>query len=176
MFARKNLILPDKDQSSKVVSSIHSFIVEGIAGQEIRFADFSGKKILVVNVASACGYTPQYAQLQELYTHYQDQLVVVGFPSNDFGGQEPGSNADVAAFCTARYGVTFPLTAKVHIKSDPVHPVYQWLTQQASNGKMDAPVKWNFQKFLLDEAGQLIATFPSSTDPLDSAILQHLSN
>ena len=100
----------------KAVDSIHRFKVEGIAGKKIDFADFKGKKILVVNVASECGYTPQYAQLQELYETFKDKLVIVGLPSNDFGGQEPGSNASIANFCKMRYGVTFPMTSKIHIK------------------------------------------------------------
>jgi glutathione peroxidase len=156
------------------LNSIHRFKVEGIAGEEIDFAKFKGKKILVVNVASECGYTPQYAQLQELYEAYSHKLVIVGFPSNDFGAQEPGSNASVAKFCQLRYGVSFPLTVKVHIKAPNVHPVYQWLTQQSENGVMDSEVKWNFQKYLLDEAGQLIDTFLPSCSPLDEHILSHI--
>ncbi len=158
------------------MSTIHQFVVKDIAGKDINFADFKGKKILVVNVASECGYTSQYAQLQELYSQFQDQLTVVGFPSNDFGGQEPGSNEAIASFCTARYGVTFPLAAKIRIKGDDPHPVYRWLTDRNQNGVQDSEVRWNFQKYLLDEHGHLIDTFPSNVSPADDAILHHLQD
>ena len=158
------------------MSSIHQFVVEDVAGKDINFADFAGKKILVVNVASECGFTSQYAQLQELYNHFQDKLTVVGFPSNDFGGQEPGSNEAIATFCTARYGVTFPLAAKIRIKGDDPHPVYRWLTNKDQNGVKDSAVQWNFQKYLLDEEGHLIDTFPTNVSPTDEAILHHLQS
>ncbi len=126
--------------------------------------------MIVVNVASECGYTPQYQQLQELYEEFQDKVVVLGFPSNDFGGQEPGTNQEIQQFCSARYGVSFPMAAKVGVRKNP-HPVYQWLQQKSLNGKMDSEVKWNFHKYLLDENGQLVASYPSSTSPFDDAIL-----
>ena len=151
--------------------SIHQFEVEALAGGSIDFADFKGKKILVVNVASACGFTPQYQQLQELSEVMKDKVVVVGFPSNDFGGQEPGSNDEIRMFCTERYHVTFPMAAKIDIHN---HPVYTWLTQKSRNGILDTEVGWNFFKFLLDEEGKLIAVFPSSVSPFDDLILNHL--
>lgn len=155
--------------------SVHQFKVEGIGGAEIDFAGFAGKKVLVVNVASECGFTPQYQQLQELYEAFQDKLVVVGVPSNDFGGQEPGTNEDIRAFCTIKYGVQFPLTTKVSITNAP-HPLYQWLTQKAENGVLDSEVSWNFQKYLLDEKGHLVAYFPSSVSPFDERILDWLAD
>lgn len=158
------------------MDSIHRFKVEGIAGKEIDFADFKGKKILVVNVASECGYTPQYAQLQELYETFKHKLVVIGMPSNDFGGQEPGSNHSIAHFCKMRYGVSFPMTTKVHIKGPDVHPIYQWLTRESENGVMDSEVTWNFQKYLLDENGQLIGTYAPSSSPFDELILSHVAD
>lgn len=154
--------------------SIHQFKVEGIEGSEINFADFEGKKIMVVNVASECGFTPQYQQLQALYQEFRDRLVVVGFPSNDFGGQEPGTNEAIQAFCTQRYGVDFPLAAKIKIKGSP-HPVYQWLTQKSQNGVADSEVRWNFHKYLLDENGHLFKDLPSSVSPLDEPILDWLN-
>ena len=157
------------------MDSIHRFKVEGIAGNKIDFADFKGKKILVVNVASECGYTPQYAQLQELYETYKDKLIVVGLPSNDFGGQEPGSSAEIAHFCKMRYGVSFPMTEKIHIKGAEMHPLYHWLTHKSENGVMDSEVKWNFQKYLLNETGQLIGIFPSSLNPLEDSLLSQIS-
>jgi len=145
--------------------SIHPFRVDRIDGGEIDFAEFEGLKILVVNVASECGYTPQYQQLQELYEEFQDSLVVVGFPSNDFGGQEPGSNAEIHAFCTARYGVTFPLAAKVSVKGPQAHELFQWLTHKEQNGVLDCSLPWTFNTFLLDPHGRLQAWHPSSVSP-----------
>lgn len=151
--------------------SIHAFKIESIDGRTINFADFKGKKILIVNVASECGYTKQYAQLQELYELHKDKLVVVGFPSNDFGGQEPGTAAEIQEFCSSKFGVTFPITTKVNIKSSPVHPIFEWLTQKSRNGVLDTTVKWNFNKFLLNENGMLEKALPSSVTPLDEEIL-----
>lgn len=156
--------------------SIHPFKVRGIEGSEIDFAQFAGKKILIVNVASECGYTPQYQQLQELYDTFQDKLVIVGFPCDDFGGQEPGTNEEIQTFCNRRYGVTFPLTTKINIKSSIVHPVYQWLTQATQNGVADSEVPWNFHKYLLDEHGQLVKSLPSNVSPLDEQILDWLNS
>lgn len=157
------------------MSSIYSFSVEGIEDQQIKFSGFSGKKILIVNVASACGFTSQYAQLQELYEEYQDQLVIVGFPSNDFGGQEPGSNQEIRSFCKARFGVTFPLAAKIHISGPNQHPLYTWLTQKDKNGVLESSVKWNFHKFLINEQGVLFKSLPSSVSPFDDIILDWLN-
>ncbi|MEL7020785.1 MAG: glutathione peroxidase [Bacteroidota bacterium] len=159
-----------------MTNSIHTFKIEGIDGKEINFADFAGKKIMVVNVASECGYTSQYQQLQELYDHYKDQLVIIGCPCNDFGGQEPGTAQEIQDFCTIRYGVTFPLTQKVAIKGTNPSPLYRFLTQRSENGVADSVVKWNFHKYLLDEHGQLLQSFPSSVTPLDDPILTIISN
>jgi glutathione peroxidase len=150
------------------VNTIHSFKVDGIAGGTIDFAAFAGKKILIVNVASECGYTPQYQQLQELYEEFEDKIAIVGFPANNFGGQEPGSNQEIQAFCSRNYGVTFPLAAKIDVTT---HPVYQWLTQKTLNGVQDSKVTWNFQKYALDEQGRLVHVFPYSTSPLDEEII-----
>lgn len=156
----------------KPVHSIHVFQVEAIDGGEIWFADYSGKKIMVVNVASECGYTPQYQQLQELYEAFGDTLTIVGFPSNDFGGQEPGTNQQIRIFCTTRYGVTFPLAAKSELSSNPV---FQWLCHKERNGVMDCRVTWNFHKFLLDGSGRLVGHYPASVSPLDEEILAWLN-
>ncbi len=154
-----------------IMAGIHQFKIKGIGGDEIDFASFAGKKILVVNVASACGYTPQYKQLEELYETFQDSLVVVGFPCNDFGNQESGTNEEIRSFCTLNFGVKFPLTTKISIVNTPVHPIYQWLTHKVENGVRDSTVKWNFHKYLLDEDGNLVASHPSATSPLDDVIL-----
>ena len=136
----------------------------------IRFKNFAGKKILCVNTASECGYTPQYEDLQKLSEKYKDKLVVIGFPCNQFGEQEPGTAADIGMFCKRGYGVTFPLTEKIEVKGENQHPVYQWLTQKKYNGKEDYNVRWNFGKFLLDEKGRLLGYFPSQVKPMDAEI------
>lgn len=149
------------------VNSIHQFEVDGLNGKRISFSDFAGKKILVVNVASECGFTPQYEALQELFEESRDKLVVVGVPCNDFGGQEPGTAAEIKEFCRINYGVSFPLTAKMKILSTPQSPLYSWLCSAEQNGVKNCEVKWNFHKFLLNEKGELISDYPSDTIPLD---------
>lgn len=150
--------------------SIYDFKVEGLDGKTIDFSSFKGKKILIVNTASECGYTKQYEGLQKLYENYKEKLVVVGFPANNFGGQEPGSNETIAAFCKKNYGVTFPMAAKVSVKGDDMAPIFKWLTSKAQNDAMDTEIKWNFGKFLLDEKGSLIQYFPSKVDPMSEEI------
>ena len=154
--------------------SIHGFRVKSIDGKEINFAHFKGKKILVVNTASKCGYTPQYEALQKVYIQYQDKLVVIGFPCNQFGGQEPGSNEAIVEFCQKNYGVSFPLADKVDVKGANTAPIYKWLTQKSLNGVLDASISWNFNKFLLDEQGKMIAYFPSNVKPDSESILSYL--
>ena len=154
--------------------SIHSFNVKSIDGSSLDLAKFKGKKILIVNTASKCGYTPQYEALEKVYEQYKDKLVIVGFPCNQFGGQEPGSNEEIVAFCKKNYGVTFPLADKIDVKGDNIAPIYQWLTQKAKNGILDASIAWNFNKFLLDENGKMLAYFPSSVKPDGAEILAYL--
>ena len=154
--------------------SIHTFKVAGIDGKQINLAAYKGKKILIVNTASKCGYTPQYESLQKVYDQYKDKLVILGFPCNQFGGQEPGTNEEIAAFCKANYGVNFPLADKIDVKGANIAPIYQWLTQKAKNGVLDANISWNFNKFLLDENGKMIAYFPSNVKPESEAITAYL--
>lgn len=154
--------------------SIHSFKVKSIEGGTIDFSKFKGKKILVVNTASKCGYTPQYEALEKVYEQYKDKLVIVGFPANNFGGQEPGSDGEIQEFCKARFGVSFPLASKVSVKGDDTAPIYQWLTHKNQNGVLDAEIKWNFNKFLLDENGKMIAYFESKVKPDSEDILKYL--
>ncbi len=152
--------------------SFHELSATDIEGNLVRMDRYAGKKVLVVNTASECGFTPQYQQLQELYDMYKDSgLVVIGFPSNDFGGQEPGTEKEIATFCQKNYGVTFPMMAKVPIKGEAPHPVYHWLMNKTQNGVMDANVDWNFNKFLIDGEGRLVAHFPTRVEPLDDRIL-----
>lgn len=128
--------------------SIHSFKVEALDGSTIDFSKFKGKKILVVNTASECGFTPQYADLEKLYEKYKNKLVVVGFPANNFGGQEPGSNHEIAAFCQRNYGVQFPMAAKISVKGDDIAPIYKFLTEKKENGVKNTKILWNFTKIL----------------------------
>jgi len=150
--------------------SIYDFKVESLNGGTIDFADFKGKKILIVNTASKCGYTPQYEDLEKLYEKYKDRLVIIGFPANDFFSQEPGSNATIEEFCKKNYGVTFPMAAKISVKGKDIAPIYQWLCNKAENGVMDAKISWNFNKFLLDENGKLVAHFKSKVKPMSEEI------
>ncbi len=154
--------------------SIYDFKVLALNGDTIDFANFKGKKILIVNTASKCGFTPQYEGLEQLYEKYKDRLVVVGFPSNNFLYQEPGSNEKIGEFCKKNYGVSFPMAAKISVKGKNIAPIYQWLCNKEDNGVMDAKVKWNFNKFLLDENGKLIAYFPSKVTPMSDMILSKL--
>ena len=136
--------------------SFYDFNVTTIDGKEFPLSSLKGKKVLVVNVASKCGLTPQYAKLQELYDKYKDKnFVIIGFPANNFMGQEPGSNEEIAQFCSLKYDVTFPMMAKISVKGKNMSPLYQWLTEKKLNGKEDAPVQWNFQKFMIDENGKM---------------------
>jgi len=160
--------------SSKNNPSVYQFSVAALDGGVIHFSDFKGKKILIVNTASKCGYTPQYKELEALYEKYKNKLVVVGFPANNFMNQEPGSNAEIKEFCTQNYGVTFPMAQKISVKGDDIAPIYIWLTHKEKNNVLDAEVGWNFNKFLLDEEGKLIAHFGSKVKPLDDEIVSRL--
>ena len=153
--------------------SIHQFKVTDLYGIEFDFSSLKGKKIMVVNTASECGLTPQYEQLQAVYEKYKDKnFVIVGFPANNFGGQEPGSNDQIAEFCKKKYGVTFPMMSKISVKGNDMHEVYQFLTQKAKNGLEDSEVLWNFQKYLIDENGYLVKVISPKMLPNDEEILK----
>jgi glutathione peroxidase len=156
-------------------TSIYDFKVDGLTGGKINFADFKGKKVLIVNTASKCGNTPQYEGLEELYEKYKDKLVIVGFPANNFLWQEPGSNDEIAAFCKKNYGVTFPMAAKISVKGKETAPIYKYLKEQAEKKGLENPVTWNFGKFLINEKGELIATFSPKTQPMSNDILKYLN-
>ena len=152
--------------------SIHQFKVKDLSGKTFDFATLKGKKILVVNTASKCGYTPQYEQLEAIYKKYKgENFVIVGFPANNFGSQEPGTNAEIATFCKANYGVTFPMMSKISVKGSDMNDVYQFLTKKAKNGLKDSNVEWNFQKYLLNEKGELEQVYLSGVEPTDSKIV-----
>jgi glutathione peroxidase len=148
-----------------VPKSIYDFKVEALDGGTIDLSKYKGKKILIVNTASECGFTPQYEGLEALFKKYKDKLVIVGFPANNFGHQEPGSNQEIATFCKKNYGVSFPMAAKISVKGDDMAEIYQWLTQKKYNNYSDNSVKWNFQKYLLNEKGEMVAMFLSAVKP-----------
>lgn len=151
--------------------TFHELSIKSLDGKSvITFSDFKGKKVLCVNTASECGYTPQYADLQKLADKYKNELVIIGFPCNQFGGQEPDDASKIGAFCKARFGVTFPLTEKIDVKGDNQHDVYKWLSNKEYNKVKDTNVRWNFGKFLIDENGKLLEYFPSQVTPMDAQI------
>jgi len=172
-------------------TGIYEFKVPGIDGTDIDFSAYKGKKIMIVNTASKCGNTPQYEELEKLYAKYKDKLVIIGFPANNFGGQEPGSNTEIKEFCKKNYGVTFPLAEKVSVKGDDIAPIYKWLVDQSKelakkvpsdNSKdlvwkkfLQDPVSWNFTKFLVDEKGNLVAVFHNKVSPMSEEVLKYLN-
>jgi len=156
-------------------SSIYDFKVPGLEGSDIDFSQYKGKKILIVNTASKCGNTPQYEALEKLYEKYGKTLVIVGFPANNFGGQEPGTNSEIKEFCKKNYGVSFPMAEKISVKGDDTHPLYLYLKKEAAAKGLTDPVTWNFGKFLVNEKGELIATFSPKTAPDSPEILKYLN-
>lgn len=156
--------------------SFHNFQVDDIYGDPFDLADLKGKKVLVVNTASKCGLTPQYEELQALYEKYGgDNFTIIGFPANNFANQEPGTNEEIVEFCTANYGVSFPMMSKISVRGDDMHPLYQWLTQKSMNGKLDAEVTWNFQKFMVDENGSLVDFAPPRENPGSEKIVNWIT-
>jgi glutathione peroxidase len=171
--------------------SIYDFKIPGLEGSDIDFSKYKGKKIMIVNTASKCGNTPQYNDLEKLYEKYKDKLVIVGVPANNFGAQEPGTNGEIAEFCKKNYGVSFPMTEKVSVRGDDIHPLFKWLVDQskelakkepAESSKdlawkkfLQDPVIWNFTKFLVDENGNLIAVFHNKVSPMSEEVLKYLN-
>ena len=152
-------------------NSLFDFKPQSIDGKPFDLSIYKGKKILIVNTASQCGYTPQYEGLEKLAKKYEGKLVIIGFPANNFGGQEPGTNEEIKSFCTKNYGVTFPMMAKVSVTGNDIAPLFQWLTTQ-ENPDFTGDIKWNFEKFLLNENGKLVRRFRSKTTPEDAALIQ----
>ncbi|MDB5253645.1 MAG: glutathione peroxidase [Flaviaesturariibacter sp.] len=172
----KTLLLATLFSFLMTASSIYEFKAPGLTGGTIDFSQFKGKKILIVNTASQCGYTPQYEELEKLYQQYKNKLVIVGFPANNFGGQEPGSNEEIGAFCKKNYGVTFPMAEKVSVIGDDADPLFKYLAAEAKKaGTPDPVIKWNFTKFLVDENGKLIKVFPSKVKPMSDEITAYLN-
>lgn len=157
-------------------TSVYDFKVPGLDGNSIDLSKFKGKKLLIVNTASKCGYTPQYADLEKLFEKYKDKLTIIGFPANNFGGQEPGSNGEIKEFCSKNYGVSFPMAEKVEVVGENIHPLFKYLTDEAKKlGTADPVIKWNFTKFLIDENGKLLAVFPSKVTPMSDEITKYLN-
>ncbi|WP_203258130.1 glutathione peroxidase [Hyunsoonleella ulvae] len=156
------------------VKRVYDIKINALNGQPIDLSKFKGRYILFVNVASKCGFTPQYTSLQELQDTYKDNLQVIGVPCNQFGGQEPGDAKAITTFCETNYGVTFPITEKIKVKGKDQHPLYSWLTLKVNNGMSNTSVKWNFQKYLIDKEGNWVDYYLSSTNPMSSKITKHL--
>jgi glutathione peroxidase len=154
---------------------VYDFKVPGLDGNTIDLSKFKGKKILIVNTASKCGNTPQYEALEKLYEKYKDKLVIVGFPANNFGGQEPGSNGEIKEFCKKNYGVSFPMAEKVSVKGDDIHPLFKYLVSEAEKMGIQDPIKWNFTKFLLDENGKLITVIHNKVNPMSEEVTKYLN-
>ncbi len=156
-------------------ATIYDYKIQALdSDQVIDLASFKGKKLLIVNVASKCGYTPQYEDLQKLSMQYEDKLVVLGMPCDQFGGQELDTEVAIKQFCTEKFDVSFPMTTVIEVKGENQHPIYQWLTQKSMNGKGDYSVSWNFNKFLIDENGNLLEYYPSKVKPMDDEIVKYL--
>jgi glutathione peroxidase len=165
-----------KIKNSVEANPFYKIVVKDINGEDFSFKSLAGKKVLIVNTASRCGYTRQYADLQAVYDKYKDSnFIILGFPSNDFGQQEPGSNEEIVTFCSKTYGVTFPMMSKVSVKGETMCELYQFLTQKSKNGVVDSTVEWNFQKYLINEYGELEEVFLSDVEPTSSAILDWIS-
>lgn len=177
LFSCRNNAQPKKteintNETPMVKENIYQFKVEDLSGNTFDFSTLKGKKIMIVNTASKCGLTPQYKDLEALYKEYKDKgFVIVGFPANNFASQEPGTNAEIATFCQLNYGVTFPMMEKVSVKGDDMCAVYQFLTQKSKNGLKDSEVEWNFQKYLLNEKGELEKVISPKTLPTDPEVV-----
>ena len=172
MMALSTLFFWNSEMNAQSKQTIYQFKVEDLSGKTFDFASLKGKKILVVNTASKCGYTPQYKDLEALYKKYKNQnFVIIGFPANNFGQQEPGTNKEIATFCELNYGVSFPMMSKISVKGKDMHPLYQYLTQKSKNGLKDSEVEWNFQKYLINEKGELEKVLLSAVKPTDAEIV-----
>ena len=162
---------PAPMSETTAASSVYDFTLKGIDGHEVPLRQYQGRKLLIVNTASECGYTPQYKELEELHRQHGGQVTVLGFPANNFGGQEPGSDAQIASFCEKNFGVTFPLFSKVSVAGPDAAPLFQYLGSKARNGVTDEKPNWNFCKYLIDETGHVQAFYPSKVNPLSEELL-----
>ena len=177
VFALSNLtnnhLMNDSESTS--ATSFYDFKMKSLNGKMIDFQQYKGKKVLLVNVASKCGYTPQYKDLQSLHEKYGDKVAILGFPANNFGKQEPGTNEEIATFCSLNYGVTFQMFEKISVKGDDMHPLYKWLSDKNLNGWNDEAPSWNFCKYLVDEKGKLVKFYPSKVNPMSEELIKEIS-
>lgn len=162
--------------NNNATGTFYKFKIKAIDGTEINFSKFKGKKVLIVNTASECGYTPQYKELQTLHETYGSKVTILGFPCNDFGGQEPGTATEIKSFCQKNYGVSFQLFEKVAVKGNNISPLYLWLTTKNQNGWNDQAPSWNFCKYLINENGELVKFFPSAVSPTSNEVIEAISN
>ncbi|GAC1382209.1 MAG: glutathione peroxidase [Hymenobacter sp.] len=162
---------PDSPETTAATASVYDFTVKSIDGKDVKLSQYKGKKLLIVNTASECGYTPQYKQLEELYQQHRDKVTVLGFPANNFGGQEPGTEAQIATFCEKNYGVTFPLFSKVSVAGADTAPLYRFLADKTRNGAVGEAPNWNFCKYLVDENGHVVKFYPAKVTPLSPELL-----
>ncbi|KFF13655.1 glutathione peroxidase [Flavobacterium hydatis] len=182
LFSCQNQAQTKKNKNSKSENvmekqTIYQFKVEDLTGNQFDFASLKGKKIMIVNTASKCGLTPQYKDLEAIYKEYKDKgFVIVGFPANNFASQEPGTNEEIGAFCQQNYGVTFPMMDKISVKGDDMNEVYKFLTQKSKNGVQDSEVEWNFQKYLINEKGELVKVIHPKTLPTDPEIINWIKS
>jgi glutathione peroxidase len=168
------LVTKTQPKGTRSMNSIYDLAFSSIDGKSVPLNQFKGKKILFINVASECGFTPQYDDIEKLYQKYQDRMIVIGFPANDFGSQEPGTNEQIASFCTSKYHVTFPLAQKSSVVGANKNPIYRWLTDKTQNGWNNTEPKWNFGKYLVSAEGELLKVYPSKTKPLDDEIISEI--
>jgi glutathione peroxidase len=167
---------PEAKPENKENKTMHDFSALDIAGKEHKLSEYKGKTVLIVNTASRCGFTKQFDGLEKLYQANKDKdFVILGFPSNDFGAQDPGTNEEIIQFCKANYGVTFPMMSKIAVKGEAAHPLYQWLTSKESNPQFGGPIGWNFTKFLINKDGAVVARFDSKTEPMSDAVKEALA-
>lgn len=175
MICLKTLFCSKNISPNYNINSLYNISIKSISNEDIDLSQFKGKFILFVNVASKCGFTPQYKELEQLYNTYKNKLIIIGCPCNQFGSQEPGKSQDIKTFCQVNYGVSFIITEKIDVKGTKQHPLYNWLTKKSNNNKINSSVKWNFQKYLVSPQGELIDYFSSITSPLSNKITKHLN-
>lgn len=174
IFTTSNTVVVPKNQAIDAKKTIYDFKMKTLDGKEVSLAMFKGKKLLIVNTASECGYTPQYAELQKLHDKLGSKVTILGFPANNFGGQEPGSNAEIATFCQKNYGVTFQMFEKISVAGADMHPLYKFLSSKSENGTINAAPTWNFCKYLINEDGFVVGFFKSNVSPMSLDIVSLL--